>query len=211
MLGVNTVKNLALSTAAIEQLSGSAASGLDILEFWRHSLCVGVSSKLLAKKRGINPLMVEEYFIAGFLHDIGKIPINAVLLKDYTTTITIAEREKKPLYEAEKNTLGLDHCTAGAMVAASWKLTGAVEDTIMYHNECWEYKGDHKDILYTVVAANHLASNAGIGFSGNSHPVELPPFICETLDITRDHLTEIEEDVNSDIEKAEAFLKISLM
>ena len=50
MLGINTVKNLALSTTVMGSLpSKQASQGLDMEGFWRHSLCVGVSAKLLAK------------------------------------------------------------------------------------------------------------------------------------------------------------------
>src|SRR5215510_4363841 len=49
MLGINTVKNLALSTTVMGNLSSKEKSlGLDMEGFWRHSLCVGVSAKLLA-------------------------------------------------------------------------------------------------------------------------------------------------------------------
>src|SRR5215510_8312698 len=50
MLGINTVKNLALSTAVMGQLTtGKKSHGLDMEGFWRHSLCVGVAAKLLAR------------------------------------------------------------------------------------------------------------------------------------------------------------------
>src|SRR5215510_2928264 len=55
MLGINTVKNLALSTTVMSHISTKKEIlGLDMEGFWRHSLCVGVSTKLLAKKRGID-------------------------------------------------------------------------------------------------------------------------------------------------------------
>ena len=211
MLGMNTVKNLALSTTAVDHLWGNSSSGLDMLRFWMHSLCVGISAKLLAKKRGISPQLAEEYFIAGFLHDIGKIPINAILSREYLMTVSIADREHKPLIETETKTLGLNHCEIGAMIAVSWKLQGAVGDAIMHHHIYDEYKGDYKDILYCVIAANHFASSSGTGFSGNSHPGPIPAHIWETLKVSSDIWGEIEKDVNLEIEKAAAFLKISLV
>src|SRR5512141_2284514 len=53
MLGINTVKNLALSTAVIDRFGDkSAFQALNMDGFWRHSLCVGVTAKHLAKARG---------------------------------------------------------------------------------------------------------------------------------------------------------------
>jgi len=210
MLGINTVKNLALSTAVMGHLSSKkASSGLDMEGFWRHSLCVGVSAKLLAKKRGIDAKMLEEYFTAGLLHDLGKIPLNAVLAKDYMLTIGDADRHRKPLFQAEESSLGLNHCTAGAMINDAWKLEGAVGDSILFHHTCDDYSGDNKDILFSVAAANRFASMSDIGFSGDRYPEPLPPAIWETLNVTHEAFLEIEESVFGEIDKAAVFLKIN--
>ena len=210
MLGINTVKNLALSTSVMGHLSSKKASaGLDMEGFWRHSLCVGVSAKLLAKKRGVDTKLTEEYFTAGLLHDLGKIPLNAVLNKDYMLTVANADRSRIPLFQAEESSLGLTHCMAGAMISEAWKLEGAVGDVILNHHNCDTYSGDNKDILYTVAAANRFASMSEIGFSGDRYPGSLPPAIWETLNVSNEIFLDIEDNVNAEIEKAEVFLKIS--
>ena len=209
MLGINTVKNLALSTTVLGNLSSKRASaGLEMEGFWRHSLCVGISSKLLAKKRGIDAKSVEEYFTAGLLHDLGKIPLNAVLADDYMLTISSADKKRESLFLSEKSAMGLTHCDAGAMIADSWKLEGAVWDVIVHHHNCEEYSGDHGDVLYSVAAANYFASAYEIGFSGDRYPGVLPSRVWEALNISRDIFAELEESVNSEIGKAEIFLKI---
>ena len=209
MLGINTVKNLALSSSIMGHLSSNKAStGLDMEGFWRHSLCVGVSTKLLARTRGVDPNLLEEYFTAGLLHDIGKIPLNAILSKEYVLTISKADREKKPLFKAEASMLGLDHCKSGAMISAAWKLQGVVGDTIVHHHNIEKYSGNSVDILYSVAAANRFASVSGIGFSGDRYPDPLPSRVWEVLGISHDVFDKIEGSVNSEIEKAEIFLKI---
>jgi HD-like signal output (HDOD) protein len=212
MLGINTVKNLALSTAVMGQLTPQKNyMGLDMEGFWRHSLCVGVAAKFLAKKRKIDSKMTEEYFTAGLLHDIGKIPLNAVLSKQYMLTVSNADRERKPLTLAEENAFGMNHCEAGEMIAIAWKLDGAIGDAIKYHHSCEEYSGNNKDILYSVAAANRFATFSVIGFSGERHPSPLPNFIWEALNVSKDVFDEIEEKVNAEIKKAEIFLKINHM
>ena len=209
MLGINTVKNLALSTAVMGHLSSKKASlGLNMEGFWRHSLCVGVSAKLLARKRGIDPKVTEEYFTSGLLHDLGKIPLNAVLAKDYMLTVSEADRNRISLFQVEDSTLGLNHCQAGSMISEAWKLEGAVGDTILHHHHCEEYSGNYKDILFSVAAANWFAAISEIGFSGDRHPVPLSPLIWETLNITSESFNDIEESVFNEIEKAAVFLKI---
>jgi len=210
MLGINTVKNLALSSAVMEHLTTKNKSlGLDMEGFWRHSLCVGVSAKLLAKKRGVDPKLSEEYFTAGLLHDIGKIPLNAVLSKEYMLTVSAGDMERVSLYRAENKTLGLNHCTTGAMINAAWKLDGPVGDAIVHHHDYNGYSGDFKDLLYSIVAANWFVSLSDIGFSGDRHPEKPENRVWETLGITPETFDEIEKAAAAEIEKAEVFLKIN--
>jgi putative nucleotidyltransferase with HDIG domain len=208
MLGINTVKNLVLSTAVVGQLTSKKSPGLEMEGFWRHSLSVGVSAKLLAKKRGIDSKLIEEYFVAGRLHDIGKVPLNAVLSEEYIRMVSAADRERKPLSLAEENALGINHCQAGAMIVAAWKLEGPIGDAIEYHHSYGEYAGDYKDILFTIAAANTFSSIEGIGFSGDRYPVPLSDLIWNVLNITQDTFYEIQESVNKEIQKAEIFLKL---
>jgi len=209
MLGINTVKNLALSTAVMGQFSKKKNSdGLNMEGFWRHSLCVGVSAKLLAKKRGVDSKLTEEFFTAGLLHDIGKIPLNAVLSKEYMLTVSIADKKRISLFEAEEKSLGLTHCLSGELIAAAWKLDGAVKDTIEHHHDYEGYDGNSKDIVYTVAAANRFASISEIGFSGDRFPAPLPPLVWDFLNVSQDVFDEMEKDVSGEIEKAEIFLKI---
>src|SRR5210317_2212987 len=73
MLGLNTVKNLALSFAILENLrSNGSFSVFSPDEFWTHSLCVGVIAKSLAAVKGNTPQGLEAFFVAGLLHDLGK-------------------------------------------------------------------------------------------------------------------------------------------
>jgi putative nucleotidyltransferase with HDIG domain len=209
MLGINTVKNLALSTAVMGNLSSKKnLQGLNMEGFWRHSLCVGVSAKVLAKQRGIDTKQQEEYFTAGLLHDIGKIPLNAVLSQDYMLTLSTADRERISLFRAEDKTLGLNHCAAGAMIVKAWRLEGAVGDVIVHHHDYMEYSGEHKDVLFSIAAANRFASIMEIGFAGDRYPEKTDNLIWETLDVGRDVFDGLEDTVNGEIEKAKIFLRL---
>ena len=208
MLGINTVKNLALSSAILGTLPvNKNPKGINIEGFWRHSLCVGVTAKLLAKKRGVDSKFHEEYFTAGLLHDIGKIAINAVLADDYLLTVYSADRDKIPLIEAEEKDLSFNHCSIGQRIASAWKLDGPVADTIVFHHNM-EYSGSHVDILRSVALANYFASANEIGFAGDRKPEKPAAKIWEELGINDNIFTEIETVVNEEIEKAKIFLKI---
>ncbi|MDL2228672.1 HDOD domain-containing protein [Treponema sp. OttesenSCG-928-L16] len=209
MLGINTVKNLALSTAVLGNLSSKKDfQALNMEGFWRHSLCVGVAAKIIARKRGIDPKLGDEYFTAGLLHDIGKIPFGAVLSKEYMLTIALSDRERIPLHQAEAGTLGIDHCGVGKMIVQAWRLDGAVGDAIVYHHSLEVYEGEHRDVLYSTAVANRFAEIMEIGFSGNRCPDKVSQEVWEYLGITRDIYDEIEPVVNGEIEKAKVFLRL---
>ncbi|MDR1904868.1 MAG: HDOD domain-containing protein [Treponema sp.] len=209
MLGINTVKNLVLSATIAGNFSARKDSkGINLEGFWRHSLCVGVAAKMLVKKRGVDSKQYEEYFTAGLLHDIGKIPLNSVITSDYLLTIAKADRERIPLVRAEEQNLKLNHCQAGALIVKAWKLEGTVGDTIIYHHNLASYTGPYRDILYSIALANRFASLMEIGFSGDRYPDKLDAAIWDSLGLNRNIFEEIEETVNGEIEKAEVFLKL---
>jgi len=209
MLGINTVKNLALSTAVMDRLvDKNDFKAINMDGFWRHSLCVGVTAKLIAKSRGVDPKLLEEYFAAGLLHDIGKIPLNNALAEEYVRTMSIADRERIPLFLAEKRSLDLDHCEAGRIVAEAWRLSGPIADTITYHHTHESYRGDHGDIVRTIAVADYFANREGIGFSGNLYPEKPGAEVYGLLDIEKSMLEDLVGPVNAEIEKAKIFLKL---
>jgi putative nucleotidyltransferase with HDIG domain len=209
MLGINTVKNLALSTTVVSSLASKRDPlGLDMEGFWRHSLCVGVTAKLLAKKRGIDTKMLEEYFTAGLLHDIGKIPLNAVLSKGYMLTLRAADHDRLPLFEDEEKNLGMNHCGAGTEIVRAWKLDGPVGDAIIHHHKYDDYAGENGDVLYSVIAAHHFACLHRIGFAGDIHPVMVEKPAWDALGVSYEAFDEFEPAVNVEIEKAKIFLKL---
>ncbi|MFW6288936.1 MAG: HDOD domain-containing protein [Spirochaetota bacterium] len=209
MLGINTVKNLALSSAVIDTIGKKQQfRALDPQAFWRHSLGVGVTSKLIARKRGIESAKLEEYFIAGLLHGIGKIPLNNVLSDEYIEAMSIADRQRVPLYLAERQVFGFDHTFVGARIGEAWKLGNAIQDTIKYQLRPSEYDGQYADIVNTTHASIYFVTIAEIGFSGDRYPERVSEHALKVLQIDETYLDEIEDEVEAEIQKAEVFLRL---
>jgi len=209
MLGINTVKNLALSSAVIDTIGKKQQfRALDPQAFWRHSLGVGVTSKLIAKKRGVESAKLEEYFIAGLLHGIGKIPLNNVLSDEYVEAMSFADRQKTPLYLAERQVFGFDHTFVGARIGEAWKLGNAIQDTIKYQLRPSEYEGQYEDIVNTTHASIYFVTIAEIGFSGDRYPERASEHALKVLQIDETYLDEIEDEVEAEIQKAEVFLRL---
>ena len=214
MLGMNTVKNLALGLAVMSTLGNRKNfQALDMDGFWKHYLGVGVVSKLIAKKRNVDPRKLEGYFIAGLLHDIGKIPLNGRFSDEYRLAMEISNREHQSLFISEKQILGIDHTLAGSLIAKNWKLGTEIIDTISFHHSPETYNGEQKDILYTIILANYFAKRSGIGFSGNPSMEDIWPQVLQHFsvgpDTTVDYLHDLSDEVTQEIEKAQIFLKVA--
>ena len=210
MLGINTVKNLALSTAILGNLGNKKNfQALNMDGFWRHSLGVGVAAKMIAKKRKIDTKKLEEYFIAGLLHDIGKIPLNNKFADEYVGTMALSDKHRMPLYAAENESMQIDHTVVGLMIGNAWKLGEDIKDCIHHHHRYLEYSGKNKDLLYTVVFANYFANIAELGFSGDRYPEKIDSSVTEYLQVSIDYLDEVEDAVLEQIEKARIFLQLA--
>lgn len=210
MLGINTVKNLALSTAVLGTLGDSKEfQALNMDGFWRHSLCTGVTAKLIAKQRKVDQKFVEEYFIAGLLHDIGKIPLNNKFQEEYLLTMRLSDRDHIPLFSSEKENIGIDHSEVGGMIVSAWKLSPEIFDAVVFHHSAETYTGDNKDIVYSVMLANYFTNAFEMGFAGDRYPKKVDPEIYNYLGITLEHLEDIEDLVHAEIEKARIFLKLA--
>ncbi len=210
MLGINTVKNLAISTAILGTLGNKKNfQAINMDGFWRHSIGVGVTAKIIAKYRNVDKTLLEEYFVAGLLHDLGKIPLNNKLSTEYVEAISLTDKEHIPLYQSESRLLEVNHAEVGKLIIESWKLGKDIEDSVYFHHNVMDYEGENKDILYTVVASNTFANTYEIGFSGDRYPEKLAPEIFKYLGIDWEYLEEIEDEVNSEIDKAQIFLRVA--
>ncbi len=209
MLGINTVKNLALSTAVMDTLHRKSDLGvLDPVEFWRHSLAVGVTSRLLAKLLGAEAANLDEYFTAGLLHDIGKIPLERVFAGEYARVIAVCAERKFPLSVVERELLGFDHTETGKIIVEAWSLGSVIRDTVSHHHDPAAYDGPDRSIVYTVHAASNYVNQKRIGDAGDRFPAGLDPTVAETLQIDDDMMDGLSGTVDAEIQKAEIFLKL---
>ncbi|MDR1893877.1 MAG: HDOD domain-containing protein [Spirochaetales bacterium] len=210
MLGINTVKNLALSTAVLgtfDRQAGSQALNMD--GFWRHSLGVAVCSKLIAKKRKLDPKKWEDYFIAGLLHDLGKIPLNNQFPDDYVRVIETCDRERIPLCQAEKKIFDLNHAEVGSLIVSNWRLDNSILDVTGRHHDYENYEGEHTELLYSVVLADFFVNETEVGFSGNRWPQKPSSLPEKVLNFSLEAEKGIEAEVTAEIEKASIFLKLT--
>lgn len=205
MLGLNTVKNLALSTAIIRCVGQAKKSkALPIKHFWAHSIGVGVMAKLLAAERDVPIGEREEYFVAGLLHDLGKIPYG----DEYIEVLNKAKASQQPLVTVEQEVMEVNHEEVGAMIAEKWKLNSAITEAISHHHCPAEAAPENQGMVATVALADFYICLFDIGYAGNRYPDEtaLPGFL-EMSGLSWEKVMELAQTVDEEIAKAEIFLQ----
>lgn len=206
MLGMNTVKNMALSTAIIQSVAGSNKSkALPTSRFWVHSIGVGVSAKLLAIARNVPIQEREEYFIAGLLHDIGKVPFG----DEYSQVLSIAGQEQRPLVDVEREFLGIDHQEVGELIAAKWKLSRVMTSSIGYHHDIELAEEDDRSLVAIVALANLYVNIHDIGFAGDPFPEYAgADMLLSFAGLDWSDFAAISSKVEEEIQKAQIFLQV---
>ena len=211
MLGVNTVKNLALSFAILTNMKGSGSfNAFTTNQFWLHCLGVGVVAKTLAAASGHAPAEQEEYFVAGLLHDLGKLPLNKQFPEEYFQVSQIAEKEKKPFFLGEDMILGLDHCRVGEMIAQKWRLGDGLIETLAHHHNPDGCNEVSRKLVTYVSLANQITLKMNIGEAGDCHDNNdsLQTQLQDTVGDAYENLAEFQETISSEIERAKIFLEI---
>jgi len=211
MLGLNTAKNLALSFAVIENLrSNGSFPVFSPDEFWTHSLCVGVIAKSLAASKGDTPQGLEAFFVAGLLHDLGKIPLNRLFPDEYHRAWETAEKDQDTLRHSETKLLGMDHCTVGCMIAKKWRLGSPLVETLSHHHNPADSSEIDRDFVFIVALANQFANHLSIGTAGDSvTDNELIEYLNGKVGVDWTILNELGQTVLNEIEKAKIFLEIA--
>jgi len=211
MLGINTVKNLALSTAVLGTIGREDSfRSLSMDAFWTHSLCVGVMAKALAGLKGIPGMMQEEFFVAGLLHDLGKIPLNNCFAEEYRQAMELSALEQGPLSNAEDVLLGFDHSRVGKMIADKWQLNQALTELLRFHHAPESASPNNQQLIGVVALANIYANLFDVGSAGDRYPdisrvnELLPQVGLKWLDLSSLHLL-----VQQEIEKAQVFLQVA--
>lgn len=211
MLGLNTVKNLALSTAVIGALAKkSSFTTLPMDAFWAHSIGVGVTAKAMATARGVPMAERDEYFVAGMLHDLGKIPLNTCFVESYAQALQLAALQQDSLLKSERMLVGVDHGVAGRLIGEKWRLSPAIIEGLSYHHAPEQASEQHRELVATVTLANLYANIYEIGSAGDLHPESAFLMgILESMGLKWSDLQPLQEVVNGEIEKAQIFLNLT--
>ena len=201
-LGFNTIKNLALSIAAIGMLPADNEAGFDGQQYLLHSLATAAIAKQLASRVGADPM---DCFIAGLLHDFGKVVFAQFMPKEFRQALELSQWNESSLHLALREVIGVDHAAVGAMLVEKWRFPPDLIETVGH-----QYGPELNDTPMTacVFAANQISKKLAFGFGGNPFIEELPPQVAQRLGGTLDEVIESLGDLTGMFEEAKIFSKV---
>ncbi|MDY7001432.1 MAG: HDOD domain-containing protein [Thermodesulfobacteriota bacterium] len=204
-VGVNTIRNIALSLASIGALPGKNKAGFSMSDFWLHSLAVATVSWKLGEALKVPLSEVGDYFAAGLLHDVGKVVFALHMPEEFRQALGSAAKNGHALYEAEREIIGTTHADMGAMLAKKWSLPENLTACIAGHHDSDVGKGSM--IQGCVFAANQVGKRLKCGFAGNFKEEDLPQPLRDRFSMGVDEIIESMPDLDEEMEHAKVFMQ----
>jgi len=163
-LGINTVKNLALGFAAVGILPRTTPAGFDVQRYLLHSLVVAGVARQLGAQYAKGEVDAGDCYIAGLLHDFGKIVLAQFLPAEFSQALRHAQEHGMSLDAAEEHVIGISHGPVGAMLAERWAFPAELVDCIRDHHD----PRAGSALLDCLRTADQIVRLRGIGDSGNA-------------------------------------------
>lgn len=165
MVGIRGIRNLLFSIGTIQSL-GSSSPEQKIL--WSHSYKVAFYTYNLARNFCANkPSVIEDSYVCGLLHDIGRIVFDTAHPDFQEKCASICQKRKIPSQLLEKLEAGANHAEIGALIAEKWKLPDVIVQTARYHHCPESAPAENRTIVSIVYLANMMTyyQNGQVGFS----------------------------------------------
>lgn len=202
-LGFNTIKNLAISIAAIGTLPKHNAAGFDVGQYLLHSLSTAGIAKQMVNR--LHDTEDVDCFIAGLLHDFGKVVLAQFVPLEFGQALQTCQADGSSLHSALQKILGIDHAVVGAMLVQKWHFAPELIETIACQSDV---ESQDTSAIACVFTANQISKQLGFGFGGNPHIDQLPDQIAARMGGSLDDIINSTGNLNATFEEAKVFAKI---
>lgn len=156
-LGTDMIKTLVISDSVFQTFNSFPHSNsTDLRAFWKNSLSAAVLGREVA--RALDYAHPEEAYLAGLLHNVGRLALLAAAPKEYGFNFTA--RDDEDLCAVEQRTLQITHTEAGAWLVERWQLDSFMADAVLYHHEPSARLESSHPLIRIVRLAHVLSSHA---------------------------------------------------
>lgn len=197
IMGTGPLRSIVLSCSVMDVFEDRTTPyGLDPAGLWLHSVSTAVYAQTLS--RALASVDPREAFLAGLIHDIGKILLCIGLEEDYPGIVSAANTQRIELYQAEIDVLGYEHAQVGAWLLEHWNIPRLYQEVVLNHHRPLEAAFDqerHYLLSCVVAAAHHLSYRHSIGSGGDPLKAPLPPDLLERVPLSRQHIEQATKEV----------------
>lgn len=205
-LGLNTVKNLALSFAAMGSLPQQNQAGFDVQQYLLHSLTTASLARTVCQKYSQDNTDPADCYIAGLLHDFGKVVFAQFLPAEFREALAVSAAQSMPLHLAEQQIIGTDHTVVGGMLVEKWQFPKQLTDNIRNHHSDISSGNTVQSCLF---AANQISKQLALGNGGNPVVEELPPALAEKFGCDLEGMIDSLGDISMLVSEAQVFTQIA--
>ena len=154
VLGADMIKTLIINESVFQVFNGfTHSNATDLRSFWKHSLSAAVMAQEIAEE--MHYPNVEEAYLAGLLHDVGRLALLATATKEYAFVFFARDDEK--LCAVERGMLNMTHTEAGAWLVDRWNMDSFLSDSVLYHHEPVDRVQNAHPLVH-IVLLSHLLS-----------------------------------------------------
>ncbi|WP_456432741.1 HDOD domain-containing protein [Thermosulfuriphilus sp.] len=182
LLGLETFRKAAM-VSCLAGLYDRDLSGyqLERKGLFRHALACASLAELIVRKKGLSSVIsAEEIYIAGLIHDIGKILLDEFAKDLFDEILRLVFFHNRLFLEAERELLGTDHATIGGIIARDWGFPPLLVEAIVFHHEP-TLAPRYPQVASVIHLANILCSFLGIGGGQGSFSNPLDPQAIKIL------------------------------
>lgn len=181
IIGIQQVRDLALAISVMGLFKGLPEDLITMDRFWRHSIGAAMAARVLATSQRETNL--ERFFVAGILHDIGRLVMFLRIPDICREMLTTAKEQQLCLFDVERQQLGFDHADVGGTLLRRWKLPIRVAEPVEYHHRCSQ-AGQFPRESAILHCADLIAHALEFGNSGDNLVPTLVPGAWERLAIS---------------------------
>jgi putative nucleotidyltransferase with HDIG domain len=197
-LGFSTIKSVVIASSA-KNLYHRGTVGLQERLIWEHALVSAIASRAFAKSLRFPRL--EEAFIGGLLHDIGKSVLGLKFPERYGALLRSVYNENGVCLDLELDTFGFDHAMVGEALLDRWNLAPNLQDAVRWHHDPSHAEEAHRDLAAIVALANHLALEEKVGLGDPHHLESASQQAMAILKLSPEALVGVKEGVRTSIEQ----------